>query len=283
MFRWFRGFYINLKIEAVIFQILANFCCIIAKLIVGDKFAPSISCGSNLIIHYPSATVLQKWGCMWVVIPICQLVEQGDGDLSCEGPWQVVIVLSFHEVGKHWDMSACTLTTSIGINSDTHLVASWLSIKWRTVPFLFCGFVLVELGNTEYTSASFTCHDCFTHCFQFFFDCFQLLLLFIDGLYRKVEVQSVIILMLLWILAKWRFLTTNPCIFASHYLKLTCWSMVGKLTARYGGPTLTIGAGDFYIWTCVKMGGGYITVSSSVSTVRTLVLAIWTLVCKMLV
>ena len=60
MFYWFVGFYINLKIEAVIFQILANVCCIIAKLIVGDKFAPSISCGSDLIIHYPSATVLQK-------------------------------------------------------------------------------------------------------------------------------------------------------------------------------------------------------------------------------
>ena len=59
--------------------------------------------------------------------------------------------------------------------------------------------------------------------------------------------------------------------------------MVGKLAVRYGYPTLTIGTGDFYVWTCVKMGGGYITVSSSVFTVRTLVLAIWTLVFKMLV
>ena len=56
------GFYINLKVEAVIFQILANFCGIIAKLIVGDEFVPSISCGSDLIIHYPSTytIVLQK-------------------------------------------------------------------------------------------------------------------------------------------------------------------------------------------------------------------------------
>jgi len=199
MFYWFRGFYINLNIEAVIFQILANFCWIIAKLIVGDKFVPSISCSSDLIIHYPSAytTILQKWGCTWVVISIRQLVEQGDGDLSCEGPWQVVIIPSFHEVGKHWDVSVFTITIPISINPDTHLVASWLSIKWRTVPFLFCGFVLVELGNTEYTSASLTCHDCFAHCFLFFLGCFQLLLLFIDGFYRKVEVESVIILMLL--------------------------------------------------------------------------------------
>jgi len=59
--------------------------------------------------------------------------------------------------------------------------------------------------------------------------------------------------------------------------------MVEKLAARYGGPTLTIGTGDFYVWTCVKMGGGYITVSSSDFAVRTLVLAIWTLVFKMLI
>ena len=45
----------------------------------------------------------------------------------------------------------------------------------------------------------------------------------------------------------------------------------------------TIGTGDFDFRTCVKMSGGYITVFSSVFAVTALVLAVWTLVFKVLV
>ena len=38
-----------------------------------------------------------------VVVLIFQLVEQCDGDLSCEGPWWVLIIPPFHEAGKHWN------------------------------------------------------------------------------------------------------------------------------------------------------------------------------------
>ena len=47
--------------------------------------------------------------------------------------------------------------------------------------------------------------------------------------------------------------------------------------------TSNIRTGDFELWTCVKMSGGYVTVSSNVFTVRTLVLAIGTLVLEMVV
>ena len=64
------------------------------------------------------------------------------------------------------------------------------------------------------------------------------------------------------------------------------WStkaMIWKFAANYWWCTLTIGTGDLHLWTCVKMSGGYITVSSSGFAVRALVLAIWTLVLEMMV
>ena len=65
-----------------------------------------------------------------MVVLIFQLVEQCDGELSCEGPWQVVIVPPLYQVGIHRDMSACTITSSIGIYLDTHLVTSRVGVEW---------------------------------------------------------------------------------------------------------------------------------------------------------
>ena len=76
------------------------------------------------------------------------LPVQCDGDLSCEQPWQSVIVPPSHQVGIHWDTSACTITSSIGIYLDTHLVTSRVGAEWRTVPFLFRCYVLGEI-NTQ--------------------------------------------------------------------------------------------------------------------------------------
>ena len=85
---------------------------------------------------------------------ICQLVEQFDGDLSCERPWQVVIIPSFHEVSVQWDMSACTFIIPIGIDSKTYLVTFRAGVEWRTAPLLFEGFVLVVLWHFECTWTS---------------------------------------------------------------------------------------------------------------------------------
>ena len=96
---------------------------------------------------------------------------------------------AFDEVGKHWDISACSITIPIGINPDIHLVTTRVGVEWRTVPSLFRCYVLVELGHFEYTWTSLTSCDSVTHYFNLF-------LLFVDSLYCKVEVEDGIILML---------------------------------------------------------------------------------------
>ena len=97
-------------------------------------------------------TVWWKLHCTTVMVFIFQLVEQCHGDLSCEGPWQVVIIPPSYQVG----MSVCTITSSIGIYLDAHLVTSKVGVEWRTVLFLFRCYVLVEICYFKYTRAS---HD----------------------------------------------------------------------------------------------------------------------------
>ena len=57
-------------------------------------------------------------------------------------------------IGIHRDMNACTITSSIGIYLDTHLVTSRVGVEWRTVPFLFRCYVLVEICHFKYTRAT---------------------------------------------------------------------------------------------------------------------------------
>ena len=136
-FLWFR---LNLKVETIVLQVLAAYYYIIIKTVMGNESGKFVPTKGPLTIYHPSTyiiTVWWKWHCTCVVVLIFLLVEQGDGDLSCEGPWQVVIIPPFHEVGIHWDMSACTITSSTGINPDAHLVTSRVGVEWRTIPFLF--------------------------------------------------------------------------------------------------------------------------------------------------
>ena len=135
----FLRFSLNLKVETIVLQVLTAYYYIIIKTVMENESGKSVHTRGPLTIYHPSTyiTVWWKWHCTTVVVLIFLLVEEGDGDLSCEGPWQVVIVPSFHEVGIHWDMSVWTTTSSTGINPDAHLVTSRVGVEWRNVPFLF--------------------------------------------------------------------------------------------------------------------------------------------------
>ena len=108
-------------------------------------------------------------------------------------------------------MSACSSTTPIGIDPNTHLVALRVGVEWRTVASLFGRLVSVVFCHIEYTRTNLTSHEIVTHHFLLFFDCFHFLLqftdffllfiyllplftdllpMFTDNLYGKVEVHE---------------------------------------------------------------------------------------------
>ena len=93
-------FRLNLKVETIVLQVLAAYYYIIIKTVMENESGKFVPTRDPLTIYH-SSTVWWKRHCTCVVVLIFLLVEQGDGDLSCEGPWQVVIIPPFHQVGIH--------------------------------------------------------------------------------------------------------------------------------------------------------------------------------------
>ena len=77
-------------------------------------------------------------------------------------------------------MSVCTIAMPIGTHPDTHLVTSRVSVEWRTIPFLFGGFVSVVLQKFEHTRTSLASCKIITHYFYFLLLFAGLLLLLFD-------------------------------------------------------------------------------------------------------
>ncbi len=76
-----------------------------------------------------------------VVLPILQLVEQAHFDGAFEGPIQIVVIVSSHQIGAHRHMSA---RLPIGIHPETHLVPSKVRVHRITEPHFILLFLLLK-------------------------------------------------------------------------------------------------------------------------------------------
>ena len=58
-----------------------------------------------------------------MVFPVPLLVEQLNDDITIKWPLQLVIMFPPHETSKDRHMTTLTITITIGINCEAHLVA----------------------------------------------------------------------------------------------------------------------------------------------------------------
>ena len=83
-----------------------------------------------------------------VMAIIFELVEKGGCTFISDWPCEGTIIITLHQVQVHRHM--CTFTiTSIGIHSNSHLVASGMGIKsWTAVPyFIYCRLIKTRHFN----------------------------------------------------------------------------------------------------------------------------------------
>ena len=69
-----------------------------------------------------------------VVFPSWALVHQLEFDCAAEWPLESVVKFTSHHVEGHSKMSAGVGFEPVGVNTQTHLVATDTSVEWQTVP-----------------------------------------------------------------------------------------------------------------------------------------------------
>ena len=79
-----------------------------------------------------------------MVLSILQLVEQAHFDGAFEGPLQIVVIVSLHQVNVHRHMSAFSFTESISIHFEAHFVPSKVRVHWITEPFFVLFLLLLK-------------------------------------------------------------------------------------------------------------------------------------------
>lgn len=111
-FYWFWRGYFNLKVKTVVFQILAIPCLWIKLIVENECIVVNPYPLEVLSLTIPSCLplcliILWKWDRTSEVFLICQLVEQCDGDFSCEGPCKAGCHHSSLAWGRHTPRHGC--------------------------------------------------------------------------------------------------------------------------------------------------------------------------------
>ena len=73
---------------------------------------------------------------------VFQLVQYFNFEITLEWPFEVVIKLSSHQVGRD--------NHTIGRHSETHLVPSWVGEEWWGVPVIAC-LVLLKVYHGQFS------------------------------------------------------------------------------------------------------------------------------------
>ena len=125
--------------QCVILQVLAVLVNFVYEILVTGELTNSPASCSSFSLSDTSTTFFSYIMIMRPRFPcemlsILQLIEQADFDGSFEGPMQMVVIVSSHQIDKHRHMSAFTVTKSISIHTEVHLVPSKVRVHRITEP-----------------------------------------------------------------------------------------------------------------------------------------------------
>ena len=82
------------------------------------------------ICCFTGAFVIGKCNSSRGVVVDFQPVQQRNSNMTSKWPFEVVVKLSSHQVGKYRDMCGLAITAAISIHTETHLIALWVGVEW---------------------------------------------------------------------------------------------------------------------------------------------------------